>query len=121
MDQLIPVSNLPNQALTVALSIDSTVKTLQLTFIWNKAAGYWVMSVADALGNPLLSSIPLVCGYYPAANVLQQYAYLGIGSAYVLNSSGTNQDIPDSTTLGSDFLLLWSDTPVIGAALPAAA
>lgn len=111
--QIVPLTSHPNQFLTVPLNVDTGVLTLQLGVNYNGAAGYWVLSVADQNGTPLLDSIPMVCGYYPAANILQQYAYLGIGSAFLINASGVDQDSPDNTNLGTDFLLLWSDTPTV--------
>ncbi len=110
--QIIPITpNSGNQTLQVTLSVDGGVLKLQLTLAYNAMAGYWVMTIADNSGNLILDSIPLVTGAYPAANVLEQFAYLAIGSAFIINASGVAQDHPDSTNLGSDFLLLWDDTP----------
>jgi hypothetical protein len=97
--------------MAVSLSIDQTIVRLQLRVRYLEVAGYWIMSIRDSQGSLLLDSLPLVTGYYPAANLLQQYAYLQIGSAYLLNVSGTDQDYPDSTNLGSSFLLVWDSTP----------
>jgi hypothetical protein len=110
-DQVIPLTNAPNQSLTVPLSIDATSVTLQLEVGYSEIARYWVMAVYDRNGNLLLDSIPMITGSYPAANLLQQHAYLAIGSAYVVNVSGVAQDYPNATNLGTDFQLIWSDTP----------
>jgi hypothetical protein len=112
-DQIVPVTNAPNQVLTVPLSIDGTTITLKLRITYNEIAQYWVMGIADRLGNVLIDSIPLLTGVYPASNLLAQYRYLGIGSAFVINASGTPQDSPDKNTLGSDFVLVWGDTPAL--------
>lgn len=112
-NQIIPLSTAPAQSLQVALSVDGRPITLRLTIRYNEMAGYWVMAIADSTGVLLLDSIPLVTGSYPAANLLQQYAYLGIGSAYIINASGVAQDYPNATDLGSDFVLLWGDTPAV--------
>jgi hypothetical protein len=110
-DQIIPFTNDPNQTLTVSLSIDNGVKTLKLAAHFNEIAGYWVMDISDQFSNPLVFSIPLVTGYAPAANLLAAHGSLGIGSAYVVNASGTTaMDYPDQTNLGTDFLVIWSDT-----------
>ena len=98
-DQIIPITNDP-----------STV-TLGLRVRYNTIANYWELSVSDSAGNLLLDSRPLLTGFWPAANILQQDAHLGIGSAFIINASGIAQDYPDQTNLGTDFLLLWSDTP----------
>jgi hypothetical protein len=109
--QIVPLTTNPNQSLAITLQVDGSALTLQLSVSYSKAAGYWVLAIADQSGNLLLDSIPMICGYYPASNILQQYAYLEIGSAYIINVSGVAQDSPDDTNLGSDFQLLWSDTP----------
>ena len=111
-DQIVPLVAAPNQSLSTTVSVDGKSITLRLDINYNEVAGYWVMRVNDTLGNVLIDSVPLLTGEYPAANLLAQSAYLGIGSAYVLNVSNTSKmDYPDNTNLGTDFQLLWSDTP----------
>ena len=107
--QQIPLDNSPNQTFSIALNVDGNNLTLQLAIRFNTMAGYWVMSVSDANGNLLLACIPLLTGVWPAANLLSQFGYLKIGSAYVV-SYGATIDYPDSTTLGSQFQLWWGDT-----------
>lgn len=70
---------------------------------------YWVMQVSDSLGNVLISSVPLLTGSYPAANILAQFGYLNIGSAYIINLGQVSDDYPNSTELGNNFILLWDD------------
>ncbi len=111
--QIVPLTSDPGQTFTVSLSIDAHIVTLQLAVAYSEMAGYWVLTINDRAGNLLLDSIPLVAGAYPAANILGQYAYLAIGSAFVINASGTSDDSPDATSLGSDFVLLWDDTPLV--------
>jgi hypothetical protein len=82
-------------------------------------AGYWVMSVYDANGNLLVDSIPMITGWYPAANILAQQGYLAIGSAYILNLGNSQTDYPGSNNLGSDYVLVWSDSPGYGAGVAA--
>lgn len=112
MNQLVPVGNSPNQTLVTSLNIDGVVNDYQLTLRYNEIAGYWVMTVKDAAGSLLLDSVPLVTGNSPAGNILGQFAYLGIGSAYVINAGGVPiPDYPNALDLGSDFVLIWGDTP----------
>ena len=73
-------------------------------------AGYWVMSIYDSNGVLLLDSIPLITGWYPAANLLSQYGYLEIGSAYVINNGISSSDYPGKNDLGTNFSVLWDDT-----------
>ena len=108
--QIIPLTNAPNQSLSVSLNIDGTTKQLNLVLRFNEMGGWWTMTILDHNNNLVLDSVPLLTGAYPAANILAPYAYLGIGSAYIINASSTTQDWPDNTNLGTDFLLLWDDT-----------
>jgi hypothetical protein len=114
--QVIPLTASPNQELTVQLSVDGAPLTLNLTFRWSSMAGYWVMSIFDANLNLLLDSIPLITGWYPAANLLAQYEYLAIGSAYIINDGNSTSDYPGVTDLGTAWSLLWDDTPALAEA-----
>jgi hypothetical protein len=71
-------------------------------------AGYWQLAIFDVNNNPLVASVPLITGWYPAANLLGQYQYLNIGSAYLLNTGNAAVDYPGPTNLGL-FSLLWGD------------
>jgi hypothetical protein len=113
MAQIIPLSPSPNQSLTVQLQVDGAPLTLNLAFRWNYMAGYWVMTIFDSSGDLILDSIPLITGWYPAANLLAQYEYLRIGSAFILNDGNSDSDYPGQTDLGSAFSLLWDDTPQV--------
>ena len=80
-----------------------------LFITYSEMAQYWLMSVSDSQGTLLLSSIPMVTGSWPAANLLAQQGYLNIGSAYIINLGQVPDDYPNSNELGSNFLLLWDD------------
>jgi hypothetical protein len=110
MDQIVPVTNAPNHTMTANLSVNGQQLNLLLTFNYNEMAQYWNMIIADQNNNVLLADIPLLTGVYPAANLLNQFQYLNIGSCYILDNSASDpRDYPDSLTLGTDFLLLWGD------------
>jgi hypothetical protein len=107
---MIPLTNSPNQSVTVSLPINGGSLTLNLEIYYNENGengDFWSMDVSDQNGNLLVASVPLVTGAWPAANVLAPFDYLRIGSAYMINASGGSTDIPDSTTLGAQFLLIW--------------
>lgn len=106
--QIIPLSNAQNQTFKVQLAVNSTQITLNISINYSAMAGYWLMTLSDVNGNLLISAIPLITGWYPAANVLGQYQYMRIGSAYLLNVSGLAMDYPDQTNL-AQFSLLWGD------------
>lgn len=120
-DQIIPLDASANQSFQVTLNVDGKLITLALVLRYNSMAGYWVMTINDTLGNLILDSIPFVTGVWPAANLLKQYQYLGIGSAYIIGASGVipGMDYPDDTDLGTDFLLLWSDSAALSTPLGA--
>lgn len=139
--QLVPVNSSPNQQFTAALTVDGSPLSLNLSLNYNEMAGLWMMSVSDVNNNLLVSSIPLVTGGYPAANLLQQQRYLTIGSAFIINVANLNGsgasvgfnygqggygqgpygggvgfggvDYPDDTNLGTSFVLWWGDTPSV--------
>ena len=110
MAQVIPLTNAPQQTLSVALKVDGGVLRLRLFIYFSEMAQYWLMDIADGNGNPLLASMPLVTGDWPSANLLAQYGYLRIGSAYIINLGQVPNDYPDATELGTGFSLLWDDT-----------
>lgn len=107
-DQIIPLDSAPNQSFKVTVNVDGKLISLGVTLRYNEAADYWTMTLTDGSGNLLLDSIPLLTGGFPAANILGQYAHLGIGSALIANASGVQSpDYPSNQDLGSDFLLIW--------------
>ena len=110
MAQIIPLTTDPNQTFQVSLNVDGSTVNLQLTLRYNEISEYWIMTIANpSTGAILLDSLPLITGEYPAGNILRQYSYLGIGSAYVLNM-GSSLDYPDDSELGNSFVLAWGDT-----------
>jgi hypothetical protein len=110
MNQVVPLTNAPNQTFQILLAINNTQVRLNLSISYNEMANYWVMDVSDNNGNILLVGVPLITGSWPAANVLDQYQYLNIGSAYVINVSNSDvNDYPNATDLGTDFILVWGD------------
>jgi len=110
MPQIIPLTPSPNQSFAVQLQVDGAPLTLNLVLRWSEMAGYWVMTIFDSAQNLLLDSIPLITGWYPGANILAQYAYLAIGSAFILNEGNSLSDYPGRNDLGTSFALLWDDT-----------
>jgi hypothetical protein len=107
---IIPLTTAPNQSMTVNLPINGGTTTLNLTIYYNENGingNHWVMDIADQYGNPLVNSVPLVTGVWPGGNILAPFDYLWIGSATVLNLSGSATDIPDSTSLGTGYVLAW--------------
>ena len=57
---------------------------------WNSIMSLWQLDISDTNGNPLVLGIPLVDG----CDLLQQYAYLGLGGALLVDQ------IPTYASLG---------------------
>lgn len=110
MNQVIPLTTAPNQTFQILLAVNNAQLRLNLSISYNEMANYWTMDVDDNNGNPLLAGVPLLTGSWPAANILGQYQYLNIGSAYVINVSNSDiNDYPNASDLGVDFILVWGD------------
>jgi hypothetical protein len=107
--QIIPLTTNPNQTFAVQLTVDGATLTLGFVLTYSVMSGWWMMQVSSAQNVVLIASVPLITGYYPSANLLAQYGYLKIGSAYLLNTGNSTTDYPGANDL-SNFSLLWSDT-----------
>lgn len=108
MDQIVPLQQAANQTFAAQLTVNNAPLTLNLTLSYIEMAGYWNLAIADVNNNLLIASVPLITGWYPAANLLAQYQYMKIGSAYLLNTGNDTVDYPGPYDL-TNFSLLWSD------------
>ena len=109
--QIVPLANSPDQSIQVILAVNNNTLTMNLRVYFNTYQGCWMMDIADQFGAPLISSIPVVTGVWPAGNILSAWDYMQIGAAYLVNQNGSTADIPNASSLGSDFVLLWDDNP----------
>jgi len=107
--QIIPLTQNPNQSFSVQLTVDGNPLTLGFFLSYSVMSGWWQLQVTSAQNAILIASLPLVTGYYPSANILAQYGYLKIGSAYILNTGNASSDYPGAANL-TNFSLLWGDT-----------
>ena len=107
----IPLDTTPDQQFSVTVDVGGKNVPLILHFRYNTEGDFWHMDVTDARSQKMLiSNLPIVTGQYPAADLLRQHQYLGIGSALVVkNTETTEADTPGLFDLGTDFLLLWGD------------
>lgn len=109
--KIIPLTSDPYQSFITTIPVDGKNLKLKLGISYNSAGEYWTMSITDpSTGNLILDGIPLLTGGYPASDLLGQFRYLGLGSASIVNVGNGSIDSPDSTSLGTDFLLAWGDT-----------
>ena len=103
----VPLTTSPNQSFTCTIPIDGKSITFNFFLRYNTQAKYWIMELYDTKNNTIVVSIPLICGL----NLLGQYSYLRIGSACIIKVDTTlTSDKPDEKNLGTDFILVWSDT-----------
>ena len=106
----LPITSDPDQTFSCTIPINGKNVTLNFRLRYNDIAKYWWLTIADKDNKVLIDSLPLLSPASPTGNILEQYQYLGIGSAYLVNAGGTLQDSPDSSNLGTDFLLIWGDS-----------
>ena len=82
-------------AQTFSISLGGT--SYQLTLMWRDATmGGWFLDIADAASNAIISGVPLV----PGVNLLEQYAYLGIGGGLVVQTDNDPDAAPTYDDLG---------------------
>lgn len=108
----VPLTTSPNQSFMISLPINNKNIKLLLDLSYKEACQYWSMTIKDPqTKKEILSNIPLITGGLNAksANILQQYQYLELGSAFVVKTTDINLDYPDDKTLGSEFVLVWGD------------
>lgn len=87
----IPLANDPQ---TLQIPLGGIVYTLTVQF--NSIAGSWTLDIADAQRVPIVSGIPMVTG----VDLLEQYAYLGIGGRLEVQSDGDVTAVPQFNDLG---------------------
>ena len=111
---IIPLTTEPNQSFNCTIPIDGNNRRLSFILRYNSIAKYWNLSIRDGVsGELLIDAIPLQRGQYPAADLLGQYGYMGLGSAVIAQQGELPAGAdPDDTNLGSEFYLVWGDTVV---------
>lgn len=98
----IPTSTTP-QAFQIALA----GVTYNLVLKWNLQNGSWMIDIADADNNPLVNGIPLITG----ADLLAQYAYLGIGGQLRVQTDTDVDAVPTAENLGTHGHLYFVTSP----------
>jgi len=79
----------------------------QLVVRWNDTAQAWHADLLDVNGNPILMNLPLVTG----ADLLGQYAYLGIGGKLIVQTTNSVWAVPTFANLGDTGNLYFVTTP----------
>lgn len=84
------------EAQRFTIAINGAVYGLRLIYADIEEGG-WLLDIADADGNPLVASIPLVTG----ADLLEPYAHLGIGAKLYIVTDGAPYLPPSYAALGA--------------------
>jgi len=88
----IPLSSQPQ-----TFNIPLAGVTYGFAVTWNVVNASWMINIADASGNPIISGIPMVTG----ADLLEQYAYLNLGFALVAQTDNAPDVVPTFADLGT--------------------
>lgn len=88
---------IPLIAAAQQITISLASVTYTLTVKWNDEANVWVLDIADANNNPILTGIPLVTG----TDLLGQFAYLNFGGKLIAQTDYNLTLPPSYTDLGS--------------------
>lgn len=111
MQNLIPLTNDPDQSFTITLPIDGKNITFDLRLRYNTEAKFWWLSITDSTTDViLLDSLPLLTGNFPAANILEPYKYMNIGSIVIVPNGSTALGDPNDENLATGYYMLWGDT-----------
>lgn len=96
-----------NVGIAQTLSITLANVPYQLTVRWNDPAQTWCADLADGNGNLILVNVPFVTG----ADLLEQFAYLGIGGQLVVQTTNNALAVPTLANLGDTGNLYFVTTP----------
>lgn len=104
---IVPITSNPNQTFTSTIPIDNSSIKFNFFLKYNTESSCWVLDIKDSGNNGIVTGINLVTG----VNLLEQYSYLKIGSAYLAKvDTSLTDDLPTEYNLGTKFLLIWDDT-----------
>ncbi|HEM6680820.1 hypothetical protein I5384_03315 [Citrobacter koseri] len=96
------IQEIPLTADNQQFSINIAGTTWRISIIWRDL--YWIMDLHNDRSEAVISGIPLVTG----ADLLAQYAYIGLGFKLVVVCDDSTKDYPTKTDLGARSHLLVS-------------
>lgn len=94
----VPVSAAPQ---SFSVSISGAEYTIRQTYCDVSDGGGWLIDIIGSSGSSILTGIPLVTG----ADLLGQFAYLGLGFGLVATTSGDADAVPTYDNLGASSYL----------------
>lgn len=110
MLSIIPIKSIPNYKFSTKIPIDGSNIILQFELQYNELGDCWLVTVADNNSETLISCLPVV----PSQNILEQYAHLQVGSAYIFPAQTVQEQWPTRHTFGVEWYLIWDDTSAGG-------
>ena len=102
---VIPMQAIPNHSFSAVVPIDGGNTNLGFRLMYNELANYWIVDISKD-DEVVLAGLPMI----PAQNILEQFKYLGIGSAAIVPRSDVKEQWPSFETLSSDWYVVWGDT-----------
>lgn len=100
----IPLTTTAFSQVTFKLTLGSRNINILLKLRYHDLYKLWAADVVDnSTGTELITGMPLI----PGADLLGQYEYLDIGSAYIIAAEPNSLQQPDNETLGSTWILMW--------------
>ena len=81
--------------------------TYTMTVHWSVPMGCWVLDIADANQNNIVTGIPMLTG----TDLLAPYAYLGLGGSLIVLSDYSPYALPTISNLGAQSHLYFVTTP----------
>jgi hypothetical protein len=88
---------IPLTASAQSFSIALAGTTYQFTVTWNAINVSWMIDIADASGNAIVSGIPMVTG----VDLLDQFDYLDFGFQLVAQTDNAPDVVPSYASLGT--------------------
>lgn len=92
-------------AQTLRAQLGQSYYRLAFAFI-DEPEGGWTLDIADDEGAPLVQGIPVL----PYQDLLEPYAYLGIGAQLIVYTPGAPQQKPTFAGFGTDSVVLFQET-----------
>lgn len=93
-----PAYEVPLSAKAESFLIALAGVTYSMRVVFNVNADCWVLDISTDLGEPVVMGIPLITG----ADLLAQYAYLGIKGTLICQTDYVADAVPTFTNLGSE-------------------
>lgn len=99
-----------NQAKTLTISPNDHTISLRVNIRYLYRTDKWYMSITDGLtGESIVQYVPLVAGDLETLNnLLIQFGYKGIGSAFVIPKGNNENSDPVHETI-NDYWIVWGD------------